>query len=418
MELALAIIGVIMLIGFLGNWIFKKTDIPSMIWLLAFGLVLGPITHAINASLFIQVSGFFAAVAIIIILFDGGIHIDLYKLLREAPRGVMLTIIAFTVSVIITTIVMMLFRYSLLNGILMGAIVGGTSSPIVIPIISKLRGVSGKTRIILSLESALTDVLCIVVAIAVMQALSVGSGVSIGFALKAIANAFSIGIVLGFIAGVIWLPLMRKIIKEEFSYVVTLAVLFLLYAFVQYLEGSGAVACLVFGIVLGNGKKVFQMIKYEDYAFEITTSMKNFHSLIAFFIRTFFFVYLGLLVSIQSITNIFIGLIIVAGLLVTRPFAVRIAMKGSKEIKDFDRKVMSVMLPRGLAAAVLAYLPIAMNIRGTEAFPDVAFTVIMATALASTIGILYIMKREKQEQNTKEGTKNNKQHAVKVRAKQ
>ena len=99
---ALIILGAIMILGFFGNFIFNRTQIPSIVWLLLFGLVIGFVFNVrnIDPSLIMTVSKFFAAVAIVIILFDGGINTDLYQLFRGAPRGLLLSISAFVLSIL------------------------------------------------------------------------------------------------------------------------------------------------------------------------------------------------------------------------------------------------------------------------------------------------------------------------------
>ena len=79
---AVTILGAIMILGFIGNIIFNRTQIPSIVWLLIFGLIVGLIFNIgdISSDIIMAISKFFAAVAIVIILFDGGINTDLYQL--------------------------------------------------------------------------------------------------------------------------------------------------------------------------------------------------------------------------------------------------------------------------------------------------------------------------------------------------
>ena len=400
MSTELALVGIIIFIGFIGDIIFKKTDIPSVIWLMMLGLLLGPIGLGyLDQGPFMQISQFFAAIAVIIILFDGGIDMDLFKIMKEAPKGIILTLTAFVGTLIVAVMTMSLVGLfmpgiTLLHGILLGAIIGGTSSAVVIPMVSKLKGIRESTKMVLSIESAITDVLCIIVAIAIIEAMQIGSG-SITEVFKTMASQFSIGIILGGIIGLIWLPLMKKINKEDYAYAVTLGLLFLIYAVVDNLGGSGAIACLTFGIILGNGSRILNMIGYDHLAYEIDETSRNFHKLISFIIRTFFFVFLGILVSIQNPINILIGIVISAGILLIRPTSVKIITKGAKEFPELDKKIMAVMMPRGLAAAVLAYMPIAAmpNDPVLKSFADIAFTVIITTTLIATIGTIYYKKK-------------------------
>jgi len=99
-----------MILGFIGNFIFNRTQIPSIVWLLIFGLIVGAV-FKIDAfqlaypELLMTISSFFGAIAIVIILFDGGINTDIYQLFKGAPRGLLLTVSSFCLSFLATIIV-------------------------------------------------------------------------------------------------------------------------------------------------------------------------------------------------------------------------------------------------------------------------------------------------------------------------
>lgn len=415
---ALITLGTIMVLGFIGNYIFNRTQIPSIVWLLFFGLIVGfifNVQETISTDLLEYISSFFGAVAIVIILFDGGINIDLHQLFRGAPRGLLLTVSGFCLSVIVTMLIVVglsatvmpsiPFENSIIIGIILGAIVGGTSSPIVIPLAFRLKNLKEKTKMIASIESVLTDPLCIVVVLAMYYMIFQAGGIDLGLGARSLVSTFSVGIVLGIVLGVIWLPIMHKVRKEQFSYVLTLAVVFLVYSLTTLLvgveeggTGAGAIACLMFGLILGNGKKILKMVNYTGLSFEMDEQTKQFHSLTSFVIRTFFFVYLGIIVSFQDIKFIMIGIIVLLALLVIRYIAVFIStFRGGFE-KD-DKQTMTVMLPRGLAAAILAinFGPDFVDklMPGMDGFfKDVAFVVILGTAIVCTIGVSIISHYE------------------------
>ncbi len=421
-TLALITLGAIMILGFIGNIIFNRTQIPSIVWLLLFGLVVGVIFNVQNIpeTIIITISKFFAAVAIVIILFDGGINTDLYQLFKGAPRGLLLSVSSFILSVISTMVIVVLlsmtilpsipFKDSVIIGFILGAIVGGTSSPIVIPLACKLKNLQEKTKTVLSIESIITDPLAIVVVLAAIYMITVAGNFDITVGIRSLVMTFSVGAVMGFFLGLVWLPIMHKTRKEEFSYVLTLAVVFLVYSITTLIigvefggEGAGAIACLVFGLVLGNGKKVLKMIEYGKKGFEMDLRTKEFHSLTSFVIRTFFFVYLGMMVSFQKIEFIIVGILVLIFLILIRIFTIYLSTyKGGFE-KD-DRQTMLVMLPRGLAAAILAlnFGPEIVNriMPGMDGFfADVAFVVILGTAITCTIGVSVISYCENKKNN-------------------
>lgn len=427
---ALITLGTIMVLGFIGNYIFNKTQIPSIVWLLIFGLIVGfifNIQETISQDLLGYISSFFGSVAIVIILFDGGINIDIYQLFRGAPRGLLLTISGFCLTVIATMLIIVglsatimpsiPIEQSVMIGVILGAMVGGTSSPIVIPLASRLKNLQEKTKMVTSIESVLTDPLCIVVVLAIVYMVSAG-GLDFGLGARSLVSTFSVGIVLGLILGFAWLPIMHKVRKQQFSYVLTLAVVFLVYSLTVLLvgeetggTGAGAIACLMFGLVLGNGKKVLKMVNYSGKGFEMNQETKQFHALTSFIIRTFFFVYLGIIVSFQKVEFIIIGIIVLFALLAVRYFAVFIStLKGGFE-KD-DKQTMAVMMPRGLAAAILAinFGPFLVgkdgilikNVALEGFFQEIVFVIILGTAIVCTIGVSiishYEMKKVKQQE--------------------
>lgn len=419
---ALVILGIIMILGFLGNFIFNRTQIPSIVWLLVFGLVLGCIFNVkdgLDPNNLSLISEFFAAVAIAIILFDGGINTDLYQLFRGAPRGLLLSVSGFVLSLVATMIVIVSFAYfnvinfsfekSLVVGFLLGAIVAGTSSPIVIPLACRLKNLQEKTKVVLSIESIITDPLSIVVFLAGFYMVSTGV-LDVGIGLKSLVSTFSVGAVVGTVLGVVWLPVMHKVRKEQFSYVLTLAVVFIVYSLTVFLvgpeqggSGAGAVSCLMFGLILGNGKKILKMLNYQGLRYEMEEETKQFHSLVSFLMRTFFFVYLGVMVSFQKIEYILVGVFVLVGLLIVRFLAVNIStIKGGFE-RD-DKQTMAVMMPRGLAAAILALTfgpdlvdKLMPAMQGF--FRDVAFVAILGTAIVCTIGVSVISHYELKKIN-------------------
>ncbi|MFH1100939.1 MAG: cation:proton antiporter [Methanobacteriota archaeon] len=419
---ALVTIGVIMVLGFIGNYIFNKTQIPSIIWLLFFGLAVGfffNIRSDVNPTVLQSFSEFVGAVTIVIILFDGGITTDLHQLFRGAPRGLLMSVVGFVFSIVGSLVVVVALsasgvlalslENSVIVGVVLGAVIGGTSGPIVIPLAGRLKNLEAKTKTVLSIESIVTDILCIVVVLAIVYMVTFGGGINLGVGIKNLVSTFSVGAVLGFVLGLVWLPIMQKVRSIEFSYILTLAIVFLVYSLTTLLigveeggSGAGAISCLVFGLVLGNGKKVLTMMDYSGDGYDMDQQTKQFHSLISFIIRTFFFVYLGIIASFQKIEFVIIGVVIVFVLFGLRYLAVRVSTyKGGFALDD--QQTMMVMLPRGLAAAILAslYGPILIQhlMPNVEEFffGDIAFVVILGTVLICTIGISLISYTQKKK---------------------
>ncbi|MCP8307120.1 MAG: cation:proton antiporter [archaeon] len=82
------LVGIIVIIGFLGSYLFRKTGIPDVIILILLGALVGPVLNLVERSVLISVAPIFAALAITVILFDGGLNLNLYLVLKESPRAV------------------------------------------------------------------------------------------------------------------------------------------------------------------------------------------------------------------------------------------------------------------------------------------------------------------------------------------
>ena len=102
----------------------------------------------------------------------------------------------------------------------------------------------------------------------------------------------------GLLSVLVWLFVLDKLKGIKFSHILTLSVVFLLYAFVEIATGSGPLAVLFFGIVIGNGKNFSLMLTFKKI-FEVDSSIKMFQDEITFFIRSFFFVLRGLMVVLN-----------------------------------------------------------------------------------------------------------------------
>lgn len=388
----------IIVIGSLASYLFKKTGLPDMIFLIILGLIFGPFLGIIKREDVVGVAPIFAIIALITILLDGGISLDVREIFSHSPRAMLLAVLSFILSVSVVALFMhFILGLSLVHGILFGSIIGGSSSIAVISIIKKMD--LGRTeKTLLSLESAITDILCTIVALTLIGLMISGQFESLltlrqNFysIIKEMASKFTTGAVIGGVIGLIWLGFLRRINKEPYAYMLTLAIVFLGYVFSESLGGSGALSALLFGIVVGNERYIARLLRREEEELAFDKGVKRTGSEVTFLIKTFFFVYLGLMVSVQSLKLIILGVMISILLLVVRYVSVFMATLGSAISQR--RGVITYSFARGLAAAVLAIMVLEMELPNGELFVDLALVVIITTAIISTLGIFHYRER-------------------------
>jgi cell volume regulation protein A len=184
----------------------------------------------------------------------------------------LLTVTNFTLSFLVSGgLLMLFFHLSLIPSLMFGSIVGGITSAVVIPLVRYLH-LTERSVALLSLESALSDVLCIVIFIALFEMYTFGA-FDVRSAIGKIVASILVAAVIGIAGGIAWATIHRKIaiFQNIFS---TPAFVFIIYGAVEWLESSGAIAALAFGIALGNIRQfqAFSMLQRAGDLQEIEIS--------------------------------------------------------------------------------------------------------------------------------------------------
>jgi len=408
-TLALIIAGAIIVIGFLSNYLLERKGLPDMLFLIVLGMLVGPATGLVDAATIMGFAPYLAVLALVFILFDGGMTMNIYHVFSETPRAAVLAAAGFTLSTIASSLLiyfLLISNFPFLYALLFGTIVGGSSSIIVMSLASRIK-LSEKGSTLLRLESALNDILCIVLSLVVIEIITLGGTVDIPTITRSLASRFSIGAMLGIVIGIGWLSTLKRIVKASYSYMLTLGIALLAYALSEILGGSGALCSLLFGIMLGNEKAIYGILRMKKPPDQVVDpGLKRFESEIAFLLRAFFFVYIGLIVTLPKLTTVIAGIILALSLLLIRYGVVNVATIKSKLTQE--RGIMSVLLTRGLASAVLATLtlqyadPVKYPNIGTifqqlsPLYISMTVVVILATALIATVGIPVLRWRTRE----------------------
>ena len=372
---------VVIILGVLGEAFFKKTGIPDILFLMVLGIIIGPVLGIIQPEAVLEIVPYFAAVALIIIMFDGGLNLHIGKVLKTAHFSVVLVIVGFAISV---GIVAGLAHYGLgwewIDSILLGSIVGGSSSIIVFSLVQKIH-ISDDAKSMLGFESALTDIFAVIIAFVLFEAALSGEfsldllGITIG-------KAVLVGLVLGFGVGIPWMFVISKLKNAQHSYMLTIGMVFLLFFLATSFGESGALTALVFGLMLGKKTYFSRLLKVK---FPEDTIDNSLHNQVTFLVRAFFFVFVGLLASFAQLEYVIFGVIAAIAIYIGRIIITKsVLVRGFSKL---DKKVTSVMIPRGLAAAVLATFPLSMGLPNAEAYPQIIFFVIFTSVLITTIGL-------------------------------
>jgi cell volume regulation protein A len=373
--------GVVIFLGVAGEAFFKKTGIPDVAFLMILGVIIGPVFGLIQPEAVIQVVPYFAALALIIIMFDGGLNLDIKHVIKTAHFSVTLAVLGFVLSVVMISIAAhFALGWAWLDSILLASIVGGSSSAIVFGLVRNIK-ISEETKSMLSFESALTDILATIVAFILFEAVLAGH-FDLQTLQETIGRAVIVGLVLGFGVGIPWMYISTKLGNAQHAYMLTLGVLFVLFFLANSFGESGALTALVFGLMVGNKSHLAKILRFKLPRIELDDPT---HNQLTFLVRSFFFVFVGLMASFGQIEYLIFGVLMTIAVYFGRILVGKITL--TKRFSLLDRAVTNSMIPRGLAAAVLATYPITMGLPNADAYPQLIFFIILSSVIITTIGL-------------------------------
>ena len=395
-------IGAIIFIGFFGNLIFSRYRIPDVLILVALGMIIGPdllggvfnlVTRDTLATI-ADLGDLLLTGALVLIIFDGGLNLNIRSVIESMKLATFTTVLTLVSEMFLVAVALhFVLGVDFLLALVVGTIVGGTGEAVVIPIVSKMR-IRQQTKSMLVMESVITDVLVIVLAITLMSVIALGDFDAVIIA-RELAVKFLVGGLIGFGAGIAWLFVLQRLQKQPLSYMITVGALFLVAGFVEMppIGSSSVVAALMFGLAIGNRRFVKRWLTSVSLKLSSEEHIHEFHSEITFFVRTFFYVYLGLLFQFHTFEAIHlaVGVGIIVIIVIVRRITSLIAWKiGDLEKSDAD--ALFSMMPRGLAAAVLATMP-ATLLAGTDIWMpkydqmilNIVLIVILGTTILATI---------------------------------
>ena len=389
---AIVFIGILVFLAHLFSAIFSRTRIPDALELIVIGLILGPVLGIVTPQTFGAVGPIFTSITLVVILFESGIGLNIESL-RKAMRG---TLMVTTLNFVVTMLAVGLIASELteldpLRALMLGAIVGGTSSAVVIPLVRQIK-IGREAKSILVLESAISDVFTITVALAFLEAIKLGQ-IRFGLLLGHLLATFVLAVIFGTLGAFAWSVLLNKVRTLHNSIFTTPAFVFIIYGIVELLGYSGAVAALAFGVTLGN-IELFRLPILKKYIphdpISLNDTEKIFFSEIVFLIKTFFFVYIGISIQLINIWPVSLGLLLTLIVFILRIPVVRFSV--NRTISISDASLMAVMVPKGLAAAVLASIPLQQGIIGGELIQNVTYAVVLFSIVLTAVLIFLLGK--------------------------
>ena len=365
--------GVMLLLGIASSKLSARLGLPVLVLFLALGMLAG--SEGVGGIEFEDYSTAHAigTLALAMILFDGGLATPMAAIREVWKPALALAVPGVLLTALITGLAAAwILNLPLLEGLLLGSIIGSTDAAAVFAVL-RAGGVSLTKRLqsMLELESGSNDPMAIFLTIGCIEVITgerpVGSGLLYLFASQMIVGGFA-GVAMGYVT----VRVVNRIRLESAGLYPVLVTAFGLLTFgaTVWLGGSGFLAVYVAGIVIGNNRLVFQR------------GIRVFHDAAAWLSQIVMFVVLGLLSFPSRLLEVapqalLIGAVLI---LVARPLAVILLLL---PFRVAWREVLFISWVglKGAVPITLATFPLLFGTPAAAETFDVVFFVVVLSAL-------------------------------------
>lgn len=373
-------LAIILFAGIAAQWLGWRFKIPSILLLLLFGFVAGPVTGLIHPDeMFGDLLFPFVSLSVGIILFEGGLSLRLNEI-REV-RSVLRLIIS--VGALVTWVIASLAAYFILGlepllAVLLGAILVVTGPTVVIPLLRQIRP-SNRVSSVLKWEGILIDPIGATLAVLVFEAILEGGTlqqVTLLNILRGIFITLLVGSVIGAVtARVLIFLLARNWIAPFLETAVALTAVLIAFSISNELRAeSGLMATTIMGIILANQKQAN------------INHITSFKEELGMVLLSVLFIVLAARVDLQNLISVvwsevaFLAILI----LVARPLSVWVSTIGSW-LSWREKLFLAALAPRGIVAVAVASL-FALDLAeagfaSAEKLVNITFLVVVATVI-------------------------------------
>ena len=380
-PLIIILIGLFIFWGHYLSGLFQRKSIPDVLGLMLIGIVIGPILHLVNPNDFGKFGSLFSNLVLILILFESGTDLKISEVKASFKESATITTLGFIVTWITTFLLCrFIFDISILSCLFIGSALGGTSSAVVVGLVKKI-SVQDKTSTTLIMESAESDVFTLAIPLSILGLMMTGE-ITANTVISQFVSSLVLALLIGIFGAFLWSFILNKIPALKSTKFSTPAFLFIIYGIAEYMQYSGPLTALSFGIAIGNLEyfepKLLEQI-VPNKSIVLPAEEKFFFNEIVFLMRIFFFVFIGISIKIDRIDWLLWGAIITAILFIVRIILVKFII--DKKAPLLDKAVMSMMIPKGLGAAVIATLPLQQGYFDGLIIQAICFSVILFSTL-------------------------------------
>ena len=384
-ALLLAAFGTLLLIAVLFSRATERLSVPVALLFLLVGILAG--SEGIGGIPFHDygVAYRLGTMALVLILFDGGLNTPISAVRRvAAPAGVLATLGVVVTAGVVAAIARLLGR-SWPEALLLGAVVSSTDAAAVFAVL-RGSGLHLRRRVgaLLEVESGANDPMAVILTMTLTASfLDPGGFTAVSVALGVVQQlVFGLAFGVGIGYGGRWLTANARLPAGGLYAALMLGMAFVAFGAPSLVGGSGFLAVYVAGVILGNGPLPFR------------AGLLRVNDALAWFSQITMFLVLGLLVFPSRLPDVAgIGIVLaLAAVFVARPLAVFLCMLPFRYPRRELAYVSYVGL-RGAVPIILATYPILAGVPGAQRLFDIVFFIVIVNAFVPGSTVPWVTRK-------------------------
>jgi len=388
-------LGIITVLGLLANWIFMKIKLPGLLGMLLLGVLFGPYgLNLLNEDL-MRVSADFREIALIIILLRAGLGLDwdeLKSIGKPALKLSFFPVICEGIAVMILSTIF--FGFSIIEGGILGFIIAAVSPAVVVPTMIDLKerriGTDKNIPTLILAGASLDDIVAITI-FSSFLGLYGGGKVNLFFQFIKIPTSIFMGILIGFISGLMLVYLFKKYhIRDTKKVLIIIGVALLIMELetilLPRLQIAGLLGVMTIGFVI--------LLKRNIVAKRLALKFNKIWVLAEILL----FVLVGAQVNIKvAIQAGLLGVLMIVLGVVIRSIGVFLSLLGSDLNKKEKLFVAVSYSPKATVQAAMGAVPLTYGVASGDLILAISVLAIIITAPIGAIGIRYFAKFLKSE---------------------